>query len=47
MQPTHTVHSDNNVLERDTPTDLSAYLEPECIIGSTERQGELMFLVKW
>ncbi|TNN78437.1 Chromobox 1 [Liparis tanakae] len=30
-----------------TPTDLSAYLEPECIIGSTDRQGELMFLVKW
>uniref|UniRef100_G3P093 Chromobox homolog 3b n=1 Tax=Gasterosteus aculeatus TaxID=69293 RepID=G3P093_GASAC len=33
--------------QSDTPTDLSAYREPECIIGSTDRQGELMFLVKW
>ncbi|CAN9514306.1 unnamed protein product [Ophioblennius macclurei] len=31
----------------DAPTDLSGYLEPECIIGSTDRKGELMFLVKW
>ncbi|XP_068179580.1 chromobox protein homolog 3b isoform X2 [Antennarius striatus] len=29
------------------PSNLSTYLEPECIIGSTDRQGELMFLVKW
>ncbi|KAM4735142.1 chromobox protein homolog 3b isoform 1-T2 [Anableps anableps] len=33
--------------ESDTPTDLSTYLEPECIIGSADRKGELMFLVKW
>uniref|UniRef100_A0A3Q3EYM2 Chromobox homolog 3b n=1 Tax=Labrus bergylta TaxID=56723 RepID=A0A3Q3EYM2_9LABR len=33
--------------QSDTPTNLSTYLEPECIIGSTDRQGELMFLVKW
>uniref|UniRef100_A0A3B5N0C8 Chromobox homolog 3b n=1 Tax=Xiphophorus couchianus TaxID=32473 RepID=A0A3B5N0C8_9TELE len=33
--------------ESDAPTDLSTYLEPECIIGSTDRKGELMFLVKW
>ncbi|KAM4600774.1 chromobox protein homolog 3b [Polymixia lowei] len=26
---------------------LNTYLEPDCIIGSTDRQGELMFLVKW
>uniref|UniRef100_A0A3Q3EY35 Chromobox homolog 3b n=1 Tax=Labrus bergylta TaxID=56723 RepID=A0A3Q3EY35_9LABR len=34
-------------IQSDTPTNLSTYLEPECIIGSTDRQGELMFLVKW
>ncbi|KAI3360963.1 hypothetical protein L3Q82_013167 [Scortum barcoo] len=50
QQPARTVHS--NVLapsdeQSDTPTNLSTYLEPECIIGSTDRQGELMFLVKW
>uniref|UniRef100_A0A3B3UGS6 Chromobox homolog 3b n=1 Tax=Poecilia latipinna TaxID=48699 RepID=A0A3B3UGS6_9TELE len=33
--------------ESGAPTDLSTYLEPECIIGSTDRKGELMFLVKW
>lgn len=52
QQQVHTVQSDSNVLEpndehSDAPTDLSTYLEPECIIGSTDRQGELMFLVKW
>uniref|UniRef100_A0A3B3UFI9 Chromobox homolog 3b n=1 Tax=Poecilia latipinna TaxID=48699 RepID=A0A3B3UFI9_9TELE len=34
-------------MESGAPTDLSTYLEPECIIGSTDRKGELMFLVKW
>ncbi|KAK9513681.1 hypothetical protein VZT92_027196 [Zoarces viviparus] len=45
----HTVQSDSepNDTQSDTPTNLSTYLEPECIIGSTDRQGELMFLVKW
>ncbi|KAF0045322.1 hypothetical protein F2P81_001851 [Scophthalmus maximus] len=33
--------------QSDAPANLSNYLEPECIIGSTDRQGELMFLVKW
>lgn len=33
--------------ESDAPVNLSTYLEPECIIGSTDRKGELMFLVKW
>lgn len=31
----------------DAPADLSAYLELDCIIGSTDKHGELMFLVKW
>lgn len=44
--------TDNSVLQPDdeqtnSPSDLSTYLEPECIIGSTDRKGELMFLVKW
>lgn len=52
QQQIHTVQSDSDVLDPndehpDTPTNLSTYLEPECIIGSTDRQGELMFLVKW
>ncbi|XP_056141826.1 chromobox protein homolog 3b isoform X2 [Lampris incognitus] len=38
---------DGNFGEPESPTDLSGYLEPEYIIGSTDRQGELMFLVKW
>lgn len=31
----------------EAPTTLTSPLEPECIIGSTDRQGQLMFLVKW
>ncbi|XP_077431307.1 chromobox protein homolog 3b isoform X2 [Vanacampus margaritifer] len=31
----------------DSPVDLIAYPELECIIGSADRRGELMFLVKW
>ncbi|XP_036931064.1 chromobox protein homolog 3b [Acanthopagrus latus] len=52
QQQARTVQGDGDVLQpddehSDAPTDLSTYLEPECIIGSTDRQGELMFLVKW
>lgn len=53
VQPTHAVQSDNNLVlqpddeQSDAPTNLSTYLEPECIIGSTDCKGELMFLVKW
>lgn len=31
----------------DAPADLSTYLELDCIIGSTDKHGELQFLVKW
>ncbi|KAK5862410.1 hypothetical protein PBY51_017810 [Eleginops maclovinus] len=49
QQQAHTVQSNSepNDEQSDTPTNLSTYLEPECIIGSTDRKGELMFLVKW
>ncbi|KAG5856676.1 chromobox protein homolog 3 [Anguilla anguilla] len=33
--------------EAGSPAGLLSQLEPERIIGSTDRQGELMFLVKW
>ncbi|XP_014193101.1 chromobox protein homolog 3b isoform X1 [Haplochromis burtoni] len=52
VQEAQAVKTDNSVLQPDdeqtnSPSDLSTYLEPECIIGSTDRKGELMFLVKW
>ncbi|KAM3614268.1 uncharacterized protein V6R79_011856 [Siganus canaliculatus] len=50
QQQPHTVQGDDlepNEEQSDAPTNLSTYLEPECIIGSTDRQGELVFLVKW
>ncbi|KAJ3597543.1 hypothetical protein NHX12_001066 [Muraenolepis orangiensis] len=37
-----------DVQKRDgTPTSLDGYPELECIIASTDKHGELMFLVKW
>ncbi|XP_029307194.1 chromobox protein homolog 3b isoform X2 [Cottoperca gobio] len=49
QQQAHTEQSNSepNDEQSETPTNLSTYLEPECIIGSTDKQGELMFLVKW
>lgn len=41
----------SNLLSHDeqgnAPADLSTYLELDCIIGSTDKHGELQFLVKW
>ncbi|XP_051577466.1 chromobox protein homolog 3-like [Myxocyprinus asiaticus] len=31
----------------ENPASQSSHPEPDCIIGSTDRQGELMFLIKW
>lgn len=44
--------SDGSVLQpddeqTDVPASPGSFLQPECIIGSTDRKGELMFLVKW
>ncbi|XP_008289260.1 chromobox protein homolog 3b isoform X2 [Stegastes partitus] len=53
VQQAHAVHSNEDIVlqpddeQSDAPANLSTYLEPECIIGSTDRKGELMFLVKW
>lgn len=52
MQSSIQSSNSSNVLrpdgdQPDGPVNLSTYLEPECIIGSTDRKGELMFLVKW
>uniref|UniRef100_A0A3P8SQY8 Chromobox homolog 3b n=1 Tax=Amphiprion percula TaxID=161767 RepID=A0A3P8SQY8_AMPPE len=53
VQEPHAVQSNSSLVlqpdeeQSDAPTNLSTYLEPECIIGSTDRKGELMFLVKW
>ncbi|XP_061771813.1 chromobox protein homolog 3b isoform X3 [Nerophis ophidion] len=45
---THTHHYDGDgVGDADSPADHSAYPQPDCIIGSTDRKGELVFLVKW
>ncbi|XP_061919010.1 chromobox protein homolog 3b isoform X1 [Entelurus aequoreus] len=45
---THTHHCDGDgVGDADSPADHSAYPQPDCIIGSTDRKGELVFLVKW
>ncbi|XP_054639029.1 chromobox protein homolog 3b isoform X2 [Dunckerocampus dactyliophorus] len=44
----HTQHCGGDGMGNpDSPADYSAYPQPECIIGSTDRKGELMFLVKW
>jgi hypothetical protein len=34
-------------LDLDPDLELDLNREPECIIGSTDQHGELMFLVKW
>lgn len=47
QQQAHTVRTNSDDEQSESPANLSTYLEPECIIGSTDKKGELMFLVKW
>ncbi|XP_055066729.1 chromobox protein homolog 3b [Misgurnus anguillicaudatus] len=47
MEPIERGNEEADDHSSEIPAGQSSNPEPDCIIGSTDRQGELMFLIKW